>query len=135
MNAIAVIMTVFSCLGALDRITGNRMGLGKEFEKGLSIFGIMALSMVGSVFTTFNYGPFFTTVGTLGLAVGDWIVLAVALICLWVYDWKRSAVVAGFKSLSPTWKTAVICALGLIVLVFGMYGIGFNAAEFIYSRF
>jgi hypothetical protein len=29
----------------------------------------------------------------------------------------------------------VICALGLLVLIFGMYGIGFNATEFIYSRF
>ena len=34
-----------------------------------------------------------------------------------------------------TMITAVICLLGLLVLVFGMYGIGFNASEFIYSRF
>ena len=49
MNAVAVIMTVFSCVGALDRIAGNRFGLGKEFEKGLHLFGVMALSMIGMI--------------------------------------------------------------------------------------
>ena len=37
--------------------------------------------------------------------------------------------------MSPAARTAVACALGLSVLVFGMYGIGFNAGAFIYSRF
>ena len=95
----------------------------------------LALTMAGSVFTTFNYGAFFAAVGTLGLTAGDWIVLAAAVFALWIYDWKKQSVAARFHALSPTWKTAVICALGLTVLVFGMYGIGFNAAEFIYSRF
>lgn len=49
MNTVAIIMTVFSCLGALDRIFGNRLGLGKEFEKGLMLFGAIALSMIGMI--------------------------------------------------------------------------------------
>lgn len=49
MNAIAVIMTVFSVAGALDRIFGNKLGLGKEFEKGLGLFGPLALSMIGLI--------------------------------------------------------------------------------------
>ena len=44
-----------------------------------------------SVFTTFNYGGFFAAVGTLGLTAGDWIVLALAVLLLWLYDWKREA--------------------------------------------
>ena len=40
-------MLVFSMLGTLDRILGNRFGLGKEFEKGFMLFGNMALSMIG----------------------------------------------------------------------------------------
>ena len=44
--------------------------------------------------------------------------------------------VQGFFSSSPyALRTAVICALALIVLVFGMYGIGFDAQAFIYSKF
>ena len=94
-----------------------------------------ALSMVASVFTTFHYGAFFETVGTLGLTLGEWIVLGAATLVLWFGDWKMSALTDRFRKLCPAARVAVICALGLTVLVFGMYGIGFNASEFIYSRF
>ncbi len=43
------IMVCFSLLGALDRIFGNRLGLGKEFERGIMLLGTMALSMVGMI--------------------------------------------------------------------------------------
>lgn len=95
----------------------------------------LALKMVGSLFTTFNYGTFFATIGTLGLTIGDWIVFAAAVVLLWLYDWKRPAIDNTLRALCPPVKTAIICILGLLVLVFGMYGIGFNASEFIYSRF
>ena len=49
MNPITAIMLVFSCLGALDRIFGNRFGLGKEFERGFMLLGPMALSMIGMI--------------------------------------------------------------------------------------
>jgi hypothetical protein len=91
--------------------------------------------MVISVFTTFNYGAFFAAVGTLGLTLGDWIVLAAAVLILWLYDWKRESIWEKVHDMEPAGRVAIICTLGLIVLVFGMYGIGFNASEFIYSRF
>ena len=96
---------------------------------------LTAVKMLLSVFTTFNYGALITTVGTLGLTAVDWAVLAVALLLLWGYDWFRSSLERRFAGLSPAGKTAVICTLGLLVLVFGMYGIGFNAEAFIYSKF
>lgn len=49
MNFVAVFMVVFSMLGAVDRILGNRFGLGKEFEKGFMLLGNMALSMIGMI--------------------------------------------------------------------------------------
>ena len=42
-------MAVFAVLGALDRIFGNRFGLGKEFEEGIMAMGSLALAMVGIV--------------------------------------------------------------------------------------
>lgn len=36
-------------LGALDRIFGSRLGLGKEFENGILAFGSLALSMLGII--------------------------------------------------------------------------------------
>lgn len=43
------VMAVFAVLGALDRIFGNRFGLGKEFEEGILAMGSLALAMVGIV--------------------------------------------------------------------------------------
>ena len=60
---------------------------------------------------------------------------AAALLLLWVYDAKVQAAWAKFKALGPGAKTAILCILGLIVLVFGMYGIGFQANDFIYGGF
>jgi len=46
---ILYLMTVFMVLGALDRIFGNRFGLGAEFENGIMTFGSLALSMLGII--------------------------------------------------------------------------------------
>ena len=96
---------------------------------------VTAAGMVASVFTSFNYGAFFATVGTLGLTATDWIVLAAATGILWVYDWKRAAIGEKIHSMAPAARTAMACTIGLFVLIFGMYGIGFNASAFIYSQF
>lgn len=49
MNFFAVFMAVFSVLGAMDRILGNRFGLGQQFEKGFQMFAPAALSMIGMI--------------------------------------------------------------------------------------
>ena len=49
MNVISIVMLVFSVLGALDYITGNHFGIGKEFERGVTLMGTMILSMVGMI--------------------------------------------------------------------------------------
>lgn len=43
------VMAVFAVLGALDRILGNRFGLGQEFENGILAMGSLALAMVGII--------------------------------------------------------------------------------------
>ena len=43
------IMAGFALLGALDRILGNRLGLGKEFEEGIGAMGALALAMLGII--------------------------------------------------------------------------------------
>ena len=42
-------MAAFAVLGALDRIFGNRFGLGKEFEDGIQAMGALAMAMVGII--------------------------------------------------------------------------------------
>ena len=91
--------------------------------------------MLLSLFTTFNYGAFFQSIGSLGLTLGDWIVLGASVVVLMVYDGWAEKFQARWVVLRPWAKTAIIGTLGLLVVLFGMYGIGFNAESFIYSRF
>lgn len=44
---IAAVMAVFAVIGAVDKITGNRLKLGNEFEKGIMTLGPLSLSMLG----------------------------------------------------------------------------------------
>ena len=43
------VMAAFAILGGLDRIFGNRFGLGQEFENGILAMGSLALAMVGII--------------------------------------------------------------------------------------
>ncbi len=43
------VMAVFAVLGALDRIFGNRFGIGKEFEEGILAMGSLAMAMIGVI--------------------------------------------------------------------------------------
>ncbi|MBQ9920052.1 MAG: ethanolamine utilization protein EutH [Clostridia bacterium] len=46
-EVLAIIMAVFAVIGALDKITGNHLKLGNEFEKGILTLGPLSLSMIG----------------------------------------------------------------------------------------
>lgn len=46
---VITVMAVFAVLGALDRILGNRLGLGSEFENGIQAMGALAMAMVGII--------------------------------------------------------------------------------------
>lgn len=48
-DVILYLMAGFMVLGAIDRIIGNRFGLGKAFEDGIMTFGSLALSMLGII--------------------------------------------------------------------------------------
>ena len=43
------VMAAFALLGALDRIFGNRFGIGKEFEEGILAMGSLAMAMIGVI--------------------------------------------------------------------------------------
>ncbi len=46
---VLAVMAVFAVAGALDRIFGNRLGIGKEFEEGIMAMGSLALAMLGII--------------------------------------------------------------------------------------
>ena len=43
------VMAGFAVLGAIDRILGNKLGLGEEFEEGIRAMGSLALAMLGII--------------------------------------------------------------------------------------
>ena len=49
MSVIAWIFFIFTALGAIDRLIGNRFGLGAQLERGFNMFTSTALSMIGMI--------------------------------------------------------------------------------------
>ncbi len=47
MNVITIVVLIFAMLGAIDKIFGDKLGLGKEFQRGFELFTPMVLSMIG----------------------------------------------------------------------------------------
>ncbi|WP_455715299.1 ethanolamine utilization protein EutH [Anaerosporobacter sp.] len=48
-EVVVYIMVFFAVLGAIDRIIGNKFGLGEKFEEGILAIGSLAISMVGII--------------------------------------------------------------------------------------
>ena len=48
-QVLMIVIAVGALLGGVDRICGNRLGLGGQFEKGFMLLGPMALSMAGMI--------------------------------------------------------------------------------------
>ena len=66
MNFLTVVMLAFAILGAIDRALGNRLGLGKEFEKGFMLLGVFSLTVTGMLVIS-------PLVATLLAPCADWI--------------------------------------------------------------
>ena len=46
---VIAVMAIFAVLGAIDRIIGNKFGLGQEFENGILAMGSLAMAMLGII--------------------------------------------------------------------------------------
>lgn len=94
-----------------------------------------AVSAVGSIFTDFNISKLATNILNLGLSLGDYIVLVISVIALLIFDKNKDKILKFIKSKSFERKLAYIGLFALVIMSFGVYGIGFNVDEFIYSKF
>ncbi|MCL2163214.1 MAG: ethanolamine utilization protein EutH [Oscillospiraceae bacterium] len=48
-NVIVFIMMIFMIVGAIDKIRGNKLGYGEQFDEGFNAMGPLAIAMVGVV--------------------------------------------------------------------------------------
>ena len=62
MSVITVVILAFSLIGAVDFVIGNKLGVGKEFERAFSLFAPMALSMLGMIVIAPAIGVWLTPV-------------------------------------------------------------------------
>jgi len=94
--------------------------------------------MFWSVFTDFNLPRFLSEgVSDLGLDTKDYIVAAAGLLILFISAYiKSKRGVREWLSMRPAAvRCTVIVFLIVSILIFGVYGIGFNANQFIYNQF
>ena len=49
MNPLTIIILIFSIIGGIDYLIGNKFGVGKEFARAFSLFAPMTLSMLGMI--------------------------------------------------------------------------------------
>ena len=61
MNILTIIILIFVLLGICDKLLGNKFGLGKEFEKGFSLFAPMVFSMLGMLVVAPAIGAWLTS--------------------------------------------------------------------------
>ena len=79
------------------------------------------------------------SVYTLGLDAKEMLVFVIAVSILWIVDWYYQKKKAYFDTLVKNQCLAVqyliVLTLFVMILVFGVYGEGYNASEFIYFQF
>lgn len=64
MSVITIIILIFSIIGAIDSLLGNKLGMGEEFEKAFSLFCPMVLSMLGILVVSPALGVWCTPIFT-----------------------------------------------------------------------
>lgn len=91
---------------------------------------ITSIKMLGTIFNNFKLPML-----SLGLNIGDFIILGIGVLLLTIYDFNKDKILGSLKKLNVEVKTVLLCLSILIVIVFGIYGIGFEVTDFIYSKF
>ena len=129
---------------------------GKKLWRGVEIFAMFMLMnliritdlfpnvgeyfrRLGSLFTTFNLSLLWDgTMMKLGLTTLDYIILLCGILLMFgvsLYQEKRGSVRDALAAKAAPVRYALIFALFLVVILMGSYGIGYNAANFIYNQF
>ena len=99
----------------------------------------LTFKMFGSMFTTFNLPRLFNeSLLELGLSKGDYTVIFIAIIIIFLvslYKYIRGVELKEFLFDKYPLLALSVALLFLSVIVFGAYGSGFDASQFIYNQF
>ena len=101
----------------------------------LWIFFIYQDNLTSLVMLTKIFDNFKLPMLSLGLNIGDFIILGISTLMLIIYDVNKDKILKMGKSLKVEFKTILLCLSIIVVIIFGIYGIGFEVTDFIYSKF
>ena len=126
--------TLFKCFQILRTIT--IMSFIRSFNCYRDV--PLTFKMWGTIITERNWQVLFDgSLLGLGLSLADYIILLLGVILIFCVSMKqRGGAVREYIDTKPYWvKFAIWYGLFLIVLIFGAYGIGYDANQFIYNQF
>ena len=89
-----------------------------------------ALDIFAGMFKDGSYDLFST-----GLSMVNGIILVISLVFMMIFDYYLSNIREFFNRTSNVIRLGFVLGLILIVLLLGVYGVGFNVTDFIYSKF
>ena len=97
----------------------------------------LSFRLWGSMFTTFNYSDLWNgAVLELGLGRADWILLLLATAVMFAVSlWGQGESVRDRLSRHPALEATAVAFVFMCIIVFGAYGVGFDASQFIYNQF
>ncbi|MDR7870518.1 MAG: MBOAT family O-acyltransferase [Tissierellaceae bacterium] len=98
----------------------------------------MTFRMFGTMFTNFNVNELFNgSLLNLGLSIADYVILLIGLVILTTVSLlQRDGSVRDKLYMKPTHiRYSVYYALIIFVVIFGAYGVGYDASQFIYNQF
>ena len=133
---------------AFPKLEGNRMWHLFQATRTFLLMGLIrsldcyrdvprTFGLWASMLTTFNVGELFKGgLLSFGLTVGNWITLlgGVALI-LAISQMGKKQPLRYRLAKHPVLLCLFLCALVILILIFGSYGIGYDASDFIYGQF
>ncbi len=97
----------------------------------------LSFRLWGSMLTTFNYSDLWNGAALkLGLGSADWVLLAIATVIMFAVSlWGLREPVRDKLDRHPFAEAAAVALVFLCIIVFGAWGIGFDASQFIYNQF
>ncbi len=98
----------------------------------------LTFRMFGTMFTKFNIGELFNgSLMQLGLGMHDYIILLVGLVLMLAVslEGRKGDVRIQFANYHPVVRKLVYITMILSIIVFGAYGVGYDASQFIYNQF
>lgn len=96
-----------------------------------------SFSKWGSMFTVFNIGELWNGgLFSLGLSLADWCVVLCGVLVIWLVSRQKGETPLRERiAQKPILTCALVCLAVLVVLIFGAYGLGYDASQFIYNQF